>query len=106
MGSRLWCGAKKYVTGDWDFSGIVIPSVALDLSCTAGNSVYALRENDVLALPHIRRCAFCNKDFSATLEMTMRAKRYRNFAALRSFDSVLLFQISHFFTYDVFLRSG
>ena len=27
-------------------------------------------------------------------------------AALRSFDSVLLFQISHFFTYDIFLRSG
>ena len=30
------------------------------------------------------------------------AKRYQNFAALRSFDSVLLSQISHFLTYDVF----
>ena len=26
-----------------------------DLYCTAGISVYALRENDVLVLPHIRR---------------------------------------------------
>ena len=34
------------------------------------------------------------------------AKRYQNSAALRSFDSVLLFQISHFLTYDFFLRSG
>ena len=38
------------------------------------------------------------------------AKRYQNFAALiaalRSFDSVLLFQIIYFLTYDVFLRSG
>ena len=33
------------------------------------------------------------------------AKRYQNSAALRSFDSVLLFQISHFLTYDFFLRS-
>ena len=28
LGSRLWCGVKKYVTSDWDFSGIVIPSAA------------------------------------------------------------------------------
>ena len=43
----------------------------------------------------------------ATLEMTMRrVKRCQNSAALRSFDSVLLFQINHFLTYDVFLRSG
>ena len=34
------------------------------------------------------------------------AKCYQNFAALRSFDSVLLFQIIYFLTYDVFLRSG
>ena len=34
------------------------------------------------------------------------AKRYQNFAVLRSFDSVLLFQIIYFLTYDVFLRSG
>ena len=27
-------------------------------------------------------------------------------AAFRSFDSVLLFQIIHFLTYNVFLRSG
>ncbi len=27
-------------------------------------------------------------------------------ASQRSFDSVLIFQISHFLTYDVFLRSG
>ena len=33
------------------------------------------------------------------------AKCYQNSAALRSFDSVLIFQISHFLTYDVFLRS-
>ena len=41
-----------------------------------------------------------------SLEMTMCAKRYRTFAALRSFDSVLIFQISYFLTHDVFLRSG
>ena len=35
-----------------------------------------------------------------------RASPYLYFAALRSFDSVLPFQISHFLTYDVFLRSG
>ena len=35
------------------FPRIVIPSAALDLSCTAGISVYALRENDVLVLPHM-----------------------------------------------------
>ena len=34
------------------------------------------------------------------------AKRYQNFAVLRFFDSVLLFQIIYFLTYDVFLRSG
>ena len=34
------------------------------------------------------------------------AKHYQNFAAHRSFDSVLLFQIIYFLTYDVFLRSG
>ena len=33
-------------------------------------------------------------------------RHYLYFAALRSFDSVLPFQISHFLTYDVFLRSG
>ena len=36
----------------------------------------------------------------------LRASPYLYSAALRSFDSVLLFQISRFFTYDVFLRSG
>ena len=73
------------MAGDWDFSGIVIPSAAEDLYCTAGISVYAPRENDVLVLPHIRRRTFCNKDFRATLEMTMRAKRYQNSAALLIF---------------------
>jgi len=48
------------VAGDWDFSGIVIPSAALDLYCTAGISVYAPRKNNVLVLPHIRRWPFCN----------------------------------------------
>ena len=43
------------MTSDWDFSGIVIPSAALDLYCTAGISVYAPRENDVLVLLHIRQ---------------------------------------------------
>ena len=42
---------------DWwlGFFGIVIPSAALDLYCSAGISVYALRGNDVLVLPHIRQ---------------------------------------------------
>ena len=35
------------MAGDWDFSGIVIPSAALDLYCTAGISVYAPRKNNV-----------------------------------------------------------
>ena len=43
------------MTGGWDFSGIVIPSAAEDLYCTAEISVYAPRENDVLVLPHIRQ---------------------------------------------------
>ena len=43
---------KWLVTG---ISSNVIPSAALDLYCTAGISVYAPRENDVLVLPHIRR---------------------------------------------------
>ncbi|MDD6904952.1 MAG: hypothetical protein SO159_06735 [Dialister sp.] len=43
------------MAGDWDFSGIVIPSAALDLYCTAGISVYVPRENNILVLPHIRR---------------------------------------------------
>ena len=42
------------VTGDWD-SLVSSPSVALDLYCTVGISVYALRGNDVLVLPHMRR---------------------------------------------------
>ena len=37
---------------------------------------------------------------------TFGHRHYFYFAALRSFDLVLLFQISHFLTYDVFLRSG
>ena len=52
------------------FSVIVIPSAALDLYCIAEISVYAPRENDVLVLSYMRQCVFCNKDFSATLEMT------------------------------------
>ena len=43
------------MTGDWDFSGIVIPSAALDLYCTAGISVYAPGKNDVLVLSYIRQ---------------------------------------------------
>ena len=45
LGIRDW---GLGVAGDWDFSGIVIPSAAEDLYCTAGISVYAPRENDVL----------------------------------------------------------
>ena len=43
------------VTSDW--GSLVSSSRAQprDLACTAGISVCALRENDVLALPHIRR---------------------------------------------------
>ena len=33
-------------------------------------------------------------------------EKHRLKKALRSFDSVLLFQMSHFLTYDAFLRSG
>ena len=56
-------------------------------------------------------CLICDNECSAIKISRLRpsddgAKRYQNFAALRSFDSVLLFQISYFFTYDVFLRSG
>ena len=56
-------------------------------------------------------CLICDNKCSAIKISRLRpsddgAKRYQNFAALRSFDSVLLFQISYFFTYDVFLRSG
>ena len=36
----------------------------------------------------------------------LRASPYLYSAVLRSFDSVLLFQISRFLTYDVLLRSG
>ena len=43
------------MAGDWDFSGVVIPSAGLDLYCTAEISVYVPRENDVLVLHHIRR---------------------------------------------------
>ncbi len=39
--------------------------------------------------------AFCNKDFSATLEMTMRAKRYQNSAVLLM-SSMCCPTISHF----------
>ena len=35
----------------------------------------------------------------------LRASPYLYSAALRSFDSVLIFQIIHFLIYDVFLRS-
>ena len=56
-------------------------------------------------------CLICDNECSAIKISRLRpsddgAKRYQNFAALRSFDSVLLFQISYFFTYDVFLLSG
>ena len=43
------------MASDWDFSGIVIPSAAEGLYCTAEISVYAPRENNILVLPHIRR---------------------------------------------------
>ena len=75
------------MAGDWDFSGIVIPSAALNLYCTAGISVYVPRENNVLVLPHIRRWAFCNKDFSTTLEMTMRRTTIPNSSFVQSFHS-------------------
>ena len=56
--TKKWLEIRDWglgVTGGWDFSGIVIPSAALDLYCTAGISVYAPRKNNVLVLPHIRR---------------------------------------------------
>ena len=43
------------MTSDWDSPTSVIPSVALDLCCTAEISVHAQRKNDVLVLPHIRQ---------------------------------------------------
>ena len=46
-------------------------------------------------------CLICDNECSAIKISRLRpsddgAKRYQNFAALRSFDSVLLFQISYF----------
>ena len=41
--------------GGLGFSGLVIPSAPRDLYCTAEISVYALKGNDVLVLPHIRQ---------------------------------------------------
>ena len=43
------------MASDWDFSGIIIQSAAEGLYCTAEISVYALKGNDVLVLPHIRQ---------------------------------------------------
>ena len=43
------------VTGDWDSLVSLSRAQPRDLYCTVGISVYALRGNDVLVLPHIRR---------------------------------------------------
>ena len=43
------------VTGDWDSPASSSRAQPRDLYCTVGISVYALRGNDVLVLPHMRR---------------------------------------------------
>ena len=74
------------MTGDWDFSGIVIPNAALDLYCTAGISVYTLRKKQCPSATSHQAMTVLQLRLRATLEMTMRrAKRCQNSAALLIF---------------------
>ena len=47
-----------------------------------------------------------NPKWEACHQENFGHRHYLYAAELRSFDSVLLFQISHFLTYDIFLCSG
>ena len=104
------------VTSDWlagDIRLILVSSLKAlprNLSCRPLNEecVKAEIRSTKALFPY--RC-LCDTDRSARKTLGCAsdddgAKRYQNSAALRSFDSVLLFQISHFLTYDFFLRSG
>ena len=56
--SDWWLVARDWGLGirsDWDSPASSSRAQPRDLYCTAGISVYAPRENDVLVLPHIRR---------------------------------------------------
>ena len=70
-------------------SRIVIPSAALDLCHSRSSGRY-----------------WENVNGKPDTQKTFGHRHYLYSAALRSSDSVLIFQIIHFLTYDVFLRSG
>ena len=107
----IWAGTSDWLAGDIRL--ILVSSLKAllrNLSCRPLNEecVKAEIRSTKALFPY--RC-LCNTDRSARKILGCAsdddgAKRYQNSAALRSFDSVLLFQISHFLTYDFFLRSG
>ena len=100
--ARDW---EPRVTSDWGSSASSSRAQPRDLLpcrnqrvCAEGKRCLGAASHQAMSVLQYRFLGYARNDDSA--------KRYQNSAVLRSFDSVLPFQISHFLTYDVFLRSG
>ena len=63
-------------------------------------------KNVVDEMAHTCWFTYCSRDLSATLEMTTTRSVIKTLRRLDPSTQFSYFQISHFLTYDVFLRSG